>query len=96
MATITLVEIVTGNGGARVCAGYAEGFSTQSLSPPCQGLNLLPSCLSGSPESQTQLALFSLSVCFFLLPILKPLLQRRGVLKKAGFVHLQKSEALPV
>ena len=42
------------------------------------------------------LALFSLSVCFFLLPILKPLLQRRGVLKQVGFVHLQKSEALPV
>ena len=79
---------MTGNGGARVCAGYAEGFSTQSLSPPCQGLNLLPSCLSGSPESQTQLALFSLSVCFFSSPYTEAFATKEGSTEESGVCAL--------
>ena len=80
LATITLIGGVTGAGGARACARCEVGLPLCSVAvTTLSGVGSAPSCWSGSPEGQPQ-AGFVLFM-FLLLPALKPLPQRRGVVK---------------
>lgn len=70
-------------GGAGACTGCEVGLSAQ--------WDLLLSCWSGSPEGQGLAGSAPFKCVSFLLLVLGPWLQRRGVLKKVGLMCLQKS-----
>ena len=68
----TAITLIEGVAGVEVLAqsGKWDFLSAQCLSPPCQGLNLIPSCESRSPEGWAWADSIPIKYVFSLLPIL--------------------------
>ena len=82
LATITLIRGVTGAVGARDCARCEVGLPLCSVAvTTLSGVGSAPSCWSESPEGWSQAGFVLFKCMFLLLPALKPLPQRRGVVK---------------
>lgn len=82
---------MAGDGGAST--GWEVGLPLlQCLSPPCQGLSLIPSCGSGSPEGMSLSWLHSSSLCFPCSPYLlgTVAIEEEEMPSQVGLVCLQR------